>query len=69
MRPMLGILMAVIGGLFAYWGATKSEFVAYRLLSARSRLLWGDQVHRFYIVVGGALAVIGLLWALGVIWA
>jgi len=69
MRPVLGILMAVIGGLFTFWGATKSEFVVYRLLSARSRLLWGDQVHRFYVVVGGALAVIGLLWALGVIWA
>jgi hypothetical protein len=69
MHVLFGILMAIVGGLFAYWGASKSEFVVYRLLSARSRLLWGDQVHRFYIVVGGALAVIGLLWALGVIWA
>jgi len=69
MHVLFGVLMAIAGGLFAYWGATKSESVVYRLLGARSRLLWGDQVHRFYVVVGGALAVIGLLWALGVIWA
>ena len=68
MQIVFGVLMAVTGGFLTYWGAKRSDSVVYRLLSARSRLLWGDQVHRFYIVVGGALAVIGLLWALGVIW-
>lgn len=69
MNVPFGILMIVIGGLFAYWASTKSDFVVYRLLSARSRPLWGDQVHRFYVVVGAVLAVLGLLWALGIVWA
>jgi len=68
MHVLYGILMLIIGALFVLWGATKSEFVVYRLLSARSRLLWGVNVHRFYVIVGAGLTVIGLLWALGVIW-
>lgn len=30
----------------------KSEFIVYRLLVARSKVLWGENVHSFYIVVG-----------------
>ena len=68
MNVLFGVVMAVMGGAFVCWGSTKSEFVVYRLLAARSRLLWGERVHRFYQVVGVALIVLGLLWALGVIW-
>jgi hypothetical protein len=63
-----GIVMMVIGVLFVYWGSTQSNFVVYRLLAARSRILWGERVHRFYQVVGAVLAVLGLLWSIGVIW-
>jgi len=63
-----GIVMMAIGVLFVYWGSTESGFVAYRLLAARSRVLWGERVHRFYQVVGAVLVVVGLLWAMGVIW-
>jgi len=63
-----GIVMMAIGISFVYWGSTESGFVVYRLLAARSRILWGDRVHRFYQVVGAALIVLGLLWAAGGIW-
>jgi len=63
-----GIVMMAIGVLFVYWGTTQSNFVVYRLLAARSRVLWGERVHRFYQVVGAVLVVLGLLWAIGVIW-
>jgi hypothetical protein len=62
------MVMMAIGVLFGYWGSTESNFVAYRLLAARTRILWGERVHRFYQVVGAVLVVLGLLWALGVIW-
>lgn len=68
MSVVWGLAMAAIGALFLYWGSTESPFAVYRLLAARSRILWGDRVHRFYQVVGAVLVVAGLLWAAGVIW-
>lgn len=68
MDILWGALMTTAGALFAYWGTTESTFPVYRLLTARSRILWGDRVHRFYQVVGAVLAVLGLLWSTGLIW-
>ena len=68
MNVLWGIVMMVIGVSFVYWGSTESDFVVYRLLAARSRILWGERVHRFYQVVGAVLVVLGLLWVVGVIW-
>ena len=41
--------MAAVGLFILVCGTMKSEFIVYRLLVARSRLLWGDgdAVHRF----------------------
>ncbi|MFY9255178.1 MAG: hypothetical protein WAO83_17135 [Fuerstiella sp.] len=40
------------------------------MLVARSRLLWGDgdAVHRFYQFSGLVVAILGTLWAMGIIW-
>jgi hypothetical protein len=43
----------------------KSESVIYRPMAARSRVLWGENVHRFYQVVGIIVIVFGALVALG----
>ena len=64
-----GTLMAIIGLFMLVCGTVKSDFVVYRLLVARSRILWGDAVHRFYQVSGLIVAVLGIFWALGVIWS
>ena len=66
-----GTLMAVVGLFMLASGTAKSEFIIYRLLVARSRLLWGEgnAVHRFYQVSGLIIMVLGVLWALGVIWS
>ncbi len=61
---MWGVLTAVIGVLFVVWGRAQSDFVVYRLLAARSRILWGDRVHGFYQIVGVILVVVGLLVAI-----
>ncbi|MEO0492809.1 MAG: hypothetical protein AAF081_05275 [Actinomycetota bacterium] len=64
MGVLWGLIMAAIGVLFVVWGRTESTFVVYRLLAARSRILWGDRVHGFYQVVGVILVAIGVVWAI-----
>lgn len=64
-----GTLMAIIGLFMLVCGTVKSDFVVYRLLVARSRILWGDAVHRFFQVSGLIVAALGILWASGVIWS
>jgi len=48
-------------------GRLKSEFVIYRLMAARSKFLWGKNVHKFYQVAGIMVIIFGLLMALGYI--
>ena len=59
-----GILMIVIGLLLSISGWTASEFPLYRLLVARSRMLWGDNVHRFHQVAGILIVIVGILMTL-----
>ena len=70
MHQYVGILMIAVGLLMLICGTTKSEFIVYRLLVARSGILWGDgdAVHRFYRFVGLVVAILGALWAMGLIW-
>lgn len=67
MSILWGSLIAVIGVYMFVSALRKSEFIIYKLLAARSRVLWGDNVHKFYTVVGIILVVFGLLVAIKVI--
>ncbi len=58
-----GFMIASTGVLFVVWGTTQSEFVVYRMLVGRTRVLWGDRVHTFYRFVGVVLIVLGVVWA------
>jgi predicted DNA-binding transcriptional regulator len=69
MNMLWGVLMAIIGLSMLVCGTMKSDIVVYRLLVARSRILWGDAVHRFFQVSGLIVALLGILWASGVIWS
>ena len=70
MHILWGTLMAAAGLFMLACGTAKSEIIVYRLLVARSRLLWGEgnAVHHFYQVSGLIVMVLGVLWALGIIW-
>ena len=68
MDILWGGLMTTTGAPFVYWGTTESTVAVYRLPAARSRILWGDRVHRFYQIVGAVLVVLGLIWYTCVIW-
>ena len=66
MNIIWGLIIASTGALFITWGRTTSNFGLYRLLVARSRVLWGDRVHGFHqvaetltIIAGAAIAVTG----------
>jgi hypothetical protein len=67
MQNAWGIAIATIGLLMFLGGLTKSEFVVYRVLAARTRLVWGDNVHVFYIAAGLIVAVFGVLVTMGFI--
>ncbi len=61
-----GLIVAV--GIYLFVSAVmKSEFIVYKLLTARSRILWKEHVHKFYTVAGVLVVVFGILVALGVI--
>lgn len=66
-----GTLMAAAGLFMLACGTMKSEFIIYRMLVARSRILWGkgDAVHRFYQVSGLIIIVLAVLWSVGIIWS
>ncbi len=67
MQVLWGVLTAAIGVFLFVCGSTRSEFVVYRLLAARAKLLWGDRVHSFLQVVGILVALFGIAMALGYI--
>ena len=70
MHVLWGVLMVAAGLFMLVCGTLKSEFIIYRLMVYRSRILWGqgDAVHRFYQVSGLIIVILGALWASGLIW-
>ena len=66
MHLFWGLLVVAVGTLMLVCGSLKSEFIIYRLMAARSRIMWGEHVHRFYQITGVIVIVFGVLMALGV---
>jgi divalent metal cation (Fe/Co/Zn/Cd) transporter len=70
-RSIVGFIwggLIVVVGIFLFVSAVrKSEFVIYKLLTARSRILWKEHVHKFYTVVGILVIAFGIFVALGVV--
>ena len=67
MHILWGILIVIVGAFLLISASMKSEFILYRLLVYRSRILWGDKVHRFYQVTGAMVIIFGVLVASGYI--
>ena len=59
--------MILIGLFLLISASMKSEFIIYRPLVARSRILWGDNVYQFHQISGGIIVVLGVLFAVGII--
>jgi len=67
MHILWGCLIAAIGLLLFAAATSKSQFVVYRLLVSRSKVLWGARVHGFHQVAGILVIAFGILYAIGVI--
>jgi hypothetical protein len=67
MHLLWGIFIAVAGLFLLICGRLKSEFFIYRLIVARSKILWGENTHRFHQIAGAIVIVVGVLVSLGYI--
>lgn len=67
MHILWGCLTAAVGLFMVICASKKSEFIVYRLMVARSKILWGDKVHRFHQIAGAMIMVFGALVALSYI--
>lgn len=65
MSYLWGMMMILIGLFVTISGTIKSDFIVYRMFVARSKIMWGDHVHRFYQVVGIVIMIFGAVIALG----
>ena len=66
MNYLWGSLMALIGLFILVSALKKSEFIIYELFVARAKLLWGDNVHSFFVVVGVILMGLSSLFFFGI---
>ena len=67
MDLLWSILIIIAGVLLLIGGTLKSNFIIYRLLFARSKILWGENVHRFYQIAGLIVLIFGILVTIGII--
>jgi hypothetical protein len=67
MHILWGILIVAAGLFLLICGTLKSEFIIYRLMVYRSKILWGENVHRFHQIAGILVIVFGVLVALNII--
>jgi hypothetical protein len=67
MNMLWGVLIIVAGLLLLIGGTLKSNFIIYRLMVARSKILWGEKVHRFYQFSGVIVIIFGILVIIGII--
>jgi len=65
MHVLWGVLLMAAGLFMVVCGRSRSQFIIYRLMVARSRMLWGENVHRFYQVSGALVIAFGVLVAFG----
>lgn len=66
MNILWGILMLIIGGFFFFGAYKKTDFLLYRIFYERSRILWKEHTHYFYMIVGLILMMLSLLFFFGV---
>ena len=64
MHVLWGILIVIAGLFLLICGSLKSEFLIYRLIVFRSKILWGEHGHRFHQIAGAIVIVVGVLVAL-----
>ncbi len=67
MHILWGILIILAGLFMLVSSVLKSNFVVYRVLVHRAKILWGKRVHLFFNIVGVIVIVFGVLVLIGII--
>jgi hypothetical protein len=67
MHILWGSLTIAAGLFMLVCASLKSQFIIYRLMVCRSKILWGENVHRFHKITGAIVIFFGALVALGYI--
>jgi predicted DNA-binding transcriptional regulator len=67
MSVFWGAAIVIVGLCLLICGLVESDFILYRLLVARSKILWDKNVHRFYQISGLLVVIVGLLVIFGII--
>jgi len=67
MHILWGILIVLAGLFLLICGTLKSDFIIYRLIVYRSKILWGENAYRFHQITGVIVIVFGLLVALNIL--
>jgi len=67
MHILWGSLIMSAGLFLLVCGSLRSNFFIYRLLVARSKILWGQHVYRFHQITGVIVIIFGVLVALKII--
>jgi len=62
MNILYGILTIMFATLFLYGAVFNNDFPMYKIFVARSKLLWKDKVHGFYVFVSIVLYILGVLF-------
>jgi len=66
MNILWGSLTALIGLYIFVSALIKSEFIVYKMLTARAKLLWGENVHTFLLIAGLLITGFGSLFFFGI---
>lgn len=66
MNYLWGILMLIIGLLIFLGSIVKSEFILYKLLHARAKIMWGENAHIFLMISGLIIAGLSSMFFLGI---
>lgn len=66
MDILYGSLMILIGLFMLICATRKSETFIYRMLVARSKMMWGNRVHRFHQISGILIIIWASLYMLGI---
>ena len=67
MNIIWGILTIIIGLFMLISSIMKSEFIIYKLLVARAKILWGKNTHNFLMISGILIIIVGILMVIGII--
>ena len=72
LQIILGSIMAMIGLFFVVASAiairTEKIIVPYNIFVAKSKGLWKERVHYFYLVSGLLIIIAGIVFACSVLW-